>query len=155
MTIIAGADNGQQTGVLAGVLLTYQKQTEMKRVNVSHVSNEHNYWLRSLTFYKSEIETLKGILTEVAGKNTGNDVMRQVEHFENQFAIQRNHIDQLAHDIHVNVNAIAQQAQGNNAGYIDGELLTNHNELGYRFEMETRILIELIQFFRKFAAQWM
>lgn len=127
----------------------------MKRVNVSHVSNEHSYWLRSLAFYKAELETLKGILTEVAGKNTAADVMRQVEHFENQFAIQRNNIDQLAHDIHVNVDAIAQQVQDNNAGYIDGALLGTHNDLGYRFEMETRILMELIQFFRKFAAQWM
>lgn len=127
----------------------------MKKVNISHVSNQHNYWLRSLNFYKTEISILKGILTEIAGKNSGTDVLKEVEHFENQFKIQNMNIDRLSHDIHVNIDAISKQAQQHNAGYIDESLQVTHNALGERFENEEKIIHEIIRTFRKFAEQWM
>jgi len=127
----------------------------MKKINISHVSNEHNYWLRSLNFYKTEISILKGRLTEIAGKNTGSDVMKEVEHFENQFKIQNDNIDRLSHDIHVNIDAISKQAQTQSAGYIDEALQTTHTELGKRFEGEEKLIHDMIRTFRKFAEQWM
>jgi phosphoenolpyruvate carboxylase len=127
----------------------------MKRVNISHVSNQHNYWLRSLNFYKTEISILKGILTEIAGKNSGTDVLKEVEHFENQFKIQNINIDRLSHEIHVNIDGISKQAQQHNAGYIDEALQVTHIALGERFENEEKIIHEIIRTFRKFAEQWM
>jgi phosphoenolpyruvate carboxylase len=127
----------------------------MKKVNISHVSNQHNYWLRSLNFYKTEISILKGILTEIAGKNSGTDVLKEVEHFENQFKIQNINIDRLSHEIHVNIDGISKQAQQHNAGYIDESLQVTHIALGERFENEEKIIHEIIRTFRKFAEQWM
>jgi hypothetical protein len=127
----------------------------MKKVNISHVNNEHNRWLRGLNFYKTEIGILKSMLTEVAGKNTANDVMKEVEHFENQFKIQTINIDQLSHDIHINLSNIGRQAQASSAGYIDGELLVEHTALGEKYETEEGIITELTRSFRKFAEKWM
>jgi hypothetical protein len=127
----------------------------MGKIHVSHVSNEHNYWLRSLNFYKTELNILKGILTEVAGKNTAPDVMKDVEHFENQFKVQADNIDRLAHDIHVNIDTIGKQAKQPNAGYIDGKLYTDHNVLGVSFDNQARVLGETIHSFRTFAGKWM
>lgn len=127
----------------------------MEKISVSHVSNEHSYWLRCLNFYKTEISLLKGILTEVAGKNSGPEVMKEVEHFENLFKVQVDNIDRLAHNIHINMDAIGKQASQPNAGYIDKKLYTDHNELGVAFESQSHILREAIHSFRKFAAQWM
>lgn len=127
----------------------------MKKVHITHVGNEHNRWLRGLNFYKTEIGFLKTILTEIASKNTGSDVMKEVEHFENQFKVQTDNIDRLAHDIHVNIDTIGREAQNASAGYIDGALLTRHQQLGEQYDAIERVATETIQSFRRFAEQWM
>jgi hypothetical protein len=141
--------------LIEGNFVENLKYMTMQRVNISHVSNEHSRWLRSLNFYKTEISILRGILTQVAGKNTSDEVMKEVEHFENQFTIQTDNIDRLSHDIHKNLSEIASQVQKSSAGYVDGELLTEHTILGSKFESEERIIAELTQMFRKFAEKWM
>lgn len=127
----------------------------MSKVNISHVDNMHNQWLRALNFYKTEIAIHKGILTEIAGKNTGTDVMKQVEHFENQFKIQNNNISVLLHEIHNNVSNIAKQAAASSAGYIDGALLEEHRALSAKTEAQERISSDLVHEFRRFAERVM
>ena len=127
----------------------------MKKVNITHVGNEHSYWLRSLNFYKTEISILKGILTEIANKNTAAEVMKEVEHFENQFKLQTDNIDRLSHSIHANIDKISVQAQNSSAGYIDAALLAGHDALNNKYDAEVRVITDTISSFRKFAAQWM
>lgn len=127
----------------------------MKKVNITHVNNEHNRWLRSLDFYKTEINILKGILTEIAGKNTSPEVMKQVEHFENQFKVQIENIDTMAHNIHVNITTIGKEAQQSKTGYIDGSLLSEHTAFASKFDKEEQIITALIHSFRTFAEEWM
>lgn len=127
----------------------------MNKINISHVTNMHSQWLRTLNFYKTEITIQKGILTEIAGKNTGEAIQKDIEHFENQFKIQTNNIDTLAHDIHVNIDAIAREASVASAGYIDGLLVAQHTVLGNKTEEEEKEMQELIHAFRRFAEQWM
>src|SRR4051812_10425391 len=104
----------------------------MSKVNVSHVSNMHNQWLRNMNFYKTEVSILRGILTEIAGKYTGGEVLKDVEHFENQFKVQTNNIDSICHGIHENIMRISKEAQHSSAGYIDASLLTEHMALGQK-----------------------
>jgi hypothetical protein len=40
----------------------------MNKISITHVSNAHNRWLRSMEFYKQEIDILKGMLAEIAGR---------------------------------------------------------------------------------------
>ena len=127
----------------------------MNKVNISHVDNMHNHWLRSLNFYKTEMSILKGLLTEIAGKNTGSEAANEVEHFENQFKLQTNNIDVISHEIHVNIDAIGKAAQTANAGYIDGKLLLDHTALGSKADDLEKTAKELINSFRKFAQKWM
>lgn len=130
-------------------------QTMNNRINISHVTNTHNQWLRSLNFYKTEISILKSILTEIARKNTGGEAMKETEHFENQFYIQSNNIDALAHAIHGNISAIADAAKASSAGYIDAELKKTHDELGIKTEQQETTVTELVRSFRRFAEKWM
>ena len=119
------------------------------------MSNAHNSWLRSLDFYKQEINILKGLLTEVAGKNSGAPVTKEVEHYENQLKVQLENIDVLVHDIKENLTNAGKQASASGAGYIDGGLLSNHTALGEKFATEEKIINELRHAFQQFAAQWM
>lgn len=127
----------------------------MRKVSIKHMNNAHTDWLRALDFYKEEIGILKGRLTEIAGKNTAPDVMRQVEHYENQFAIQRDNIERLAHDTRTNVGSAAAESKKSPEGYIDATLLTSHNTLEQRFRQEEKTIHELRHEFNDFAAEWM
>ncbi len=127
----------------------------IKKISITHLSNAHNSWLRSLDFYKHEIGILRGLLTEVAQKNTGAPVMKEVEHYENQFTIQVDNIDRLAHDIKVNLDNAGKAVQGSSAGYIDGGIVDQHSLLGDQCATEEKIINELRHSFQRFASEWM
>jgi len=127
----------------------------MDKISITHVKNAHNDWLRGLEFYKQELEILKKRLTEIAGKNTAAEVMKQVEHFESQFKIQIDNIDRLRHDINLNIQSIAVQAEASKAGYIDNILLARHNALRVKYEEEEKAIRELRADFMRFSAEWM
>ncbi|MBM3430464.1 MAG: hypothetical protein FJX99_05720 [Bacteroidetes bacterium] len=46
---------------------------------------KHLDYLNKLEFYMEEITILKERLSEVTAKNTDKEVLKQVEHFQNQF----------------------------------------------------------------------
>jgi len=127
----------------------------MKKISITHVNNAHNDWIRALDFYKQELNILKSRLSEIAGKNSAADVLKQVEHFENAFKVQRDNIDRLNHDVHLNVVSIGNQLQESKAGYIDAALLTQHNNLHERFTAEEKAINELRHQFTQFSADWM
>jgi hypothetical protein len=124
------------------------------KVSITHISNEHNDWLRSLDFYKQEIGILKNRLEEVAGKNTENTVAAQVEHFQNQFIIQTDNIDTLRHNINENLSKISTQAEAG-VGYVEKELAEEHNNHRDSFMSTEHTINGLRHDFNRFAAQWM
>ncbi len=127
----------------------------MDKISVTHLSNAHNGWLRSLEFYKQELGILQDQLTEVAKKNSAVHVMKEVEHYENQFKIQIENIHRLKHDIKHNLTITGKEAKAAPAGYIDGVLVSAHDSLGQTCETEEKIINELRHSFQKFAAEWM
>lgn len=127
----------------------------MEKISIAHMSNAHNDWLRGLDFYKQEIGILRNRLTEVAGKNSHPEVLKQVEHYENQFEIQKENIHRLRHDIKSNIKMTASDANSGHAGYVDGALLNYHFDLGEKFESEEKTVQELRQEFNQFAAAYM
>jgi hypothetical protein len=67
-------------------------------------------WTRTLQFYKGEIPFFKKRLEEITSKNTGEDVLKQVEHFENEFKIMSNNLDELLHDVNLKQDALMKGA---------------------------------------------
>ena len=137
------------------IALMKNKAMDMDKISITHVRNTHGDWLRGLEFYKQELDILKKRLTEIAGKNTGSEVAKNVEHFENQFKVQVNNIDRLRHDINLNIQSIAVQAESSKAGYIDNILLARHNALRVQYEVEEKAIRELRAEFMRFSAEWM
>ena len=60
---------------------------------------EHTSWLRLLDFFKQENAFLKTRLAEVLDNNADKDFLAYAEHFQNQFIIKDEFIDELKHDI--------------------------------------------------------
>ena len=127
----------------------------MERISIKHVNNLHNDWLHALGFYKQELDIMRNRLTEVAGKNTGSEMLTHVEQFENQIQLKKENIDVLTHNIKENVSRISAQAEESPAGYIDGDLQFIHNNLGDNFKREEISINELRHSFNTFAAQWL
>lgn len=60
---------------------------------------DHNGWLNKLAFYNDELKMMQEKLEEVNGKNTGADVKKKIEHFQNLLIIQKNNSDNLQRHI--------------------------------------------------------
>jgi len=64
------------------------------------MNNEQSDWQRGLEFYKQELQIHTHRLSDVSGMYESKAELKpNVEHFQNQFIVQRNNIDQLAHDL--------------------------------------------------------
>ena len=114
----------------------------------------YNDWLRALDFYRGEVNILRNRLTEIAGKNTADDTMKQVEHFENQFVLHTDNIDQLQHNIRENISVIGKEAAGRN-GYVDASLLQKSEVQKNQFIQEEKLVHELRHAFNRFCIEHM
>jgi hypothetical protein len=124
------------------------------KANIRHWHSTHKDWLRALNFYKEEIGILNDRLTEIAGKNTGKETSRQVEHFQNQFILHRNNIEELEHAIHRNLSKIADEIPLQ-AGFVSETLLAQLGKERQVFLEEEREINELRHAFNLFSAAWM
>lgn len=66
---------------------------------------------RTLDFYKSEMPFFKKRLEEIASKNTGESILKQVEHFENTFIAMNENLDVLLHDVNLKQDALLKEAK--------------------------------------------
>ena len=90
----------------------------LENINRSVVSNgssileqyhhENMMWLRSLDFFKQENSYLKNRLAEVVDCNSDKSFLALAEHFQNQFIIKDEFMDELKHDVHAQERKISE-----------------------------------------------
>ncbi|MBK9568784.1 MAG: hypothetical protein IPO53_01835 [Chitinophagaceae bacterium] len=126
----------------------------MNDTTVSHCGNDHQQWLKSIDFYDDDLDILEKKLVEIISKNNGQEVMASVEHFQNQFIVQRNNIDELRHSINEHAGKVAS---GVHAPAGKGENVLDHEHDGLKEEFESfeKVISELRQEFNQFLAKWM
>ncbi|WP_295711476.1 hypothetical protein [Mucilaginibacter sp.] len=123
-------------------------------VNIKHIKNLNNDGLRGTAFYKQELGILQERLQEIAADNTTREVQEEVEHFQNQFLIHGNYLDELKHDIHVNDQDI--EAELLLTGTMVSEAVANeHSLIHERYLNEEKIFNDLRHEFNSMAAKWM
>jgi NAD-dependent SIR2 family protein deacetylase len=124
------------------------------KANIIDQHLENQDWLKRLDFYKEEITILKERLDEVTKKNNASDFLRDVEHFQNQFIVQRNNIDELAHSINLNEQGLVKEVNSNPVA-VDHRKVENHlaeeDFIGY-FEKN---FAELRGEYNRFLSKWM
>lgn len=126
----------------------------MKQINIKHIPNLHSDALRGLDFYEQELNILQERLEEIAADNTGREVLEKVEHFQNQFIIHRQVIDDLRHSFHKNKVAIELQVV-EKAGFVGENALDDNKDLYEKYVTEELIFNEMRHGFNRFAAEWM
>lgn len=115
---------------------------------------ENTEWLKKLDFYKDEISILKGRLEELATKNNAQEVLAEVERFQNQFIIQRNNIDEIAHKVREHEQSLLDEIKSNPVA-VDHRKVEYHaveQDLVNSFE---KVFNEVREDFNKFSSKWM
>lgn len=85
----------------------------MDTVKIEVLHAEHREWLNKIDFYYDDLKIMRHRMEEVAARNTDKSLMAQVEHFQNQFVIQRNELDEMKHAIYQSETSIAENVAQN------------------------------------------
>lgn len=126
----------------------------MSYTNILKAGTDHTDWLNSLGFYEDDLKILEDRLAEVAIKNTSFESRQGVEHFQNQFVIQRNNVAELRHKIKEYVHLLAVDAQVH-AGHINNSSLDTHKQLEEEFNSLEIVIRDLRSEFNEFLVKWM
>ena len=125
---------------------------EEEKIFTQHA--EHVEWRSKLKFYNDEISILRHRLDEIVSKNTGDDALKQVEHFENQLIIQKNNIDELNHLINVDEDSLNHEVLKNPVA-VDHRKVHYHAEEKDAIESFEKNFNELRSEFKLFAMKYM
>lgn len=117
-----------------------------------HLENED--WLKRLDFYKEEIVILKERLDEVTVKNNAPEFLKNVEHFQNQFIVQRNNIDELAHAIKMNEKKLVNEVHANPVAVDHRKVESHEPESDFMSYFEKNFAGLRIEY-NQFLTKWM
>lgn len=124
-------------------------------ISISSLHLEYQLWTRELIFYKEEIKIFEDHLQMLLKRNNKNGVPEQVEHFQNQFILQKEVIDFLKHDLGVSERQLARFAHDLSGDGIETIKMDNHGKLRERMSTFRKIYKEMKHEFRQFEAEWM
>lgn len=75
------------------------KRNLMEKNKTDQVVQECMAWERLLDFFKQENSHLKIRLSEVLDNKTDKDFLALAEHFQNQFILKDEFVDEMSHDV--------------------------------------------------------
>lgn len=126
----------------------------METKKIYELHEEHKEWLNNLAFYKDEIKVMQNRVSEVASKNSSPDVLKQIEHFQNQLIIQRNNIDELCHSIKDHENYLENRVNENPTA-VDHRKVNDHPKMRDSYSSFDKVFNELRKELNEFLTKWM
>jgi hypothetical protein len=126
-------------------------ETTATRVTLQQLHIEHEIWLNELSFYQDELKILERHLLEIVKNNTARNVMKEVEHFQNQFIRQKEVLDELSHDIREHEAIIVSKVKQLNPIQVEKRKFDDHNELREYFSTFKKLYAELKSDFLSFV----
>jgi hypothetical protein len=131
------------------------KEKAMKKETLIYNQHEENKsWFSTLNFIKEDIHFLEEKLGEISLKYTDKEILSDIEHYQNQFIIQKNNIDEIEHLITLDEDKLVSEIKKNPVA-VEHRSTNDHNkerELITVFETNFK---ELRNDFIRFLAKWM
>ena len=93
-------------------------------------------------------------MSEVSIKYSKQEVRAEVEHFQNQFIVQRNNLDELRHSIGEHVGHIEHDIE-KMAQHLSNVTLAEHDQRREDFESLEKVINELRHEFNRFLSRYM
>ena len=126
----------------------------MSYINITKLDPDLNLWDKGLDFYKDELSVLEKRLLEVADKNNSQDALQGLEHFQNQFMIQRKNIQDIKHDVRKYKADISADIQ-HHAGRVNEDLVEDGRSVRNKYENFEKIMNGLRHEFNTYLGKWM
>lgn len=126
----------------------------MSTASIYSQHEENIQWVNKLQFYRDELQILNGRLEEITAKNNQPEVLKEVEHFQNQWIIQRNNIDEILHKVNENERSLQEEINSNPVA-VDHRKMEYHAEEKELIEGFEKNFNELRSDFNRFASKWM
>lgn len=124
-------------------------------ISIRSLHMEYQLWIREIIFYKEEIKIFEDHLESLITKNTSYSMRAQAEHFQNQFILQKEVIDQLKHDLNISEKQLAAFVHELSDSGIENIKMDNHTKLRERMGTFRKIFKDLKTDFRRFETEWM
>ncbi|MCJ7467013.1 MAG: hypothetical protein MUO53_10015 [Maribacter sp.] len=115
---------------------------------------EHEMWRRELYFWQDELKFFKNRLSELVTRWTAKDVLKQLEHFQNELIIHGGVIEDLLEAIEQYEIRLAGQSETMEDS-LDVALVKQHMEFRTRMEKQRQIYADLKKEFFKFLSKYM
>jgi predicted nuclease with TOPRIM domain len=124
------------------------------KVHLDDLHFEHEQWKRELDFLKGEYQFFSKRLEEVAARYTNQEVLKELEQFQNQIYLHKNAIDELLHNVNSHEHELATYAQAHPVA-IDHVLFDDHKPLREQVEINRNIVAQFKANYQRFLAKWM
>jgi hypothetical protein len=115
---------------------------------------EHEQWKSELAFWEDELKTFKNRLSEMVTRWTAKKVLKQIEHFQNEFILHGGVIDDLLETIEEHEASIAGHSKMGEE-VMDVVLVKRHMDLRGRMEDQRQIYADLKKNFFRFLTKYM
>jgi hypothetical protein len=126
----------------------------MSYINISNLDSDLSLWEKGLDFYKDELSIMNARLLEVSSKNNSQEALQGIEHFQNQFMIQRKNIQDMKHEVRTYKSHIGSDIQ-HHAGHVNAELLSDGKSLKDKYENFEKLMNGLRHEFKAYLSKWM
>jgi predicted rRNA methylase YqxC with S4 and FtsJ domains len=123
-------------------------KTTFEQMNAARA--EHRQWKQKLDFYKNEIDFLKEKLSLIPLAGASKEVKWLVSHFENQFVINKNIIENLLHTIELNDGLIASEMKEKVVAF-EYRAITQTNDVKEQIEIFLRLYTTMKSEFERFV----
>jgi len=124
-----------------------------EKVPVTGLHSEIGEWRSNIELVRSEITTFQKQLAEIASKNTHVEVMKGVEHFQNQFIRQLEVSDELRQALRKADHRLAAREMSDRG--TETVLVEDNEPLRDRAVTYTKLFVELKDEYHSFLEKWM
>lgn len=124
------------------------------RVYMKDLHFDHQQWSNEIKFYQEELKIFTNRLEYIAKMNTKQEVMQEVERFQNHFIRQNEVIDEFLHQVNEHEHHLAAFAEDHPVA-VDHVHFKDHKGMRDEFETFVKIYKELKTDFTRFLAKRM
>ena len=126
----------------------------MSYVNILKAGTDHTIWMKGLEFYRDELDLMAKRLLDISQKNNVEEATKGVEHFQNQFFIQKKNVSDMKHDVRSFVKGLSHDAK-EHGGHVDEVYVKQGKTLKERYEQLEQIMNSLRKEFNEYLSKWM
>ena len=124
-------------------------------INNSDLHFEHRSWESELLFWEDELNTFDHRLEELVERYTGMELLKKLEHFQNEFNLHRKRINEMREDIEKHEERLAGQSLSGEGNALDVPMVKSHMAFREKIETQREMYAGLKKAFFRFLTEYM